>query len=66
MKKYVDKVEVQSYGGSMNGQRRNSKYTPLVKFASIVASAILVLNLLPVQGIAEARDELANIANQPA
>ena len=32
----------------MKGQKRNIKYTPLVKFASIVASAILVLNLLPV------------------
>ena len=48
----------------MKRQKRDLNHTPFARLASVVASAILVLNLLPLQGIAEARDEIANFVIQ--
>ncbi len=44
------------------GQKRNARRnTPLARLASILAGIVLVLSLMPVQGLAEARDEVIDL-----
>ena len=47
----------------MQHKRNDRHNTPWARLASVMASIVLVLSLIPIQGLAEARDEFLDLTN---